>query len=110
MVEGRIDEWVDEMFWGKVFGTKHDLILAICDKELIDKRIKTKKLDIKISKQFYGEKIIEDEETAVRMMKRCTIANLIGKRIVALAEKHGFITKENIISIGGIPHAQFVKL
>lgn len=100
------------MFWGKVIGVKQDLILAICDEELIDKTIKAKELDmkIKVTKYFYGEKIIEDEATAVRMMGRCTIANLIGKQIVALAEKHGFITKENIISIGGIPHAQFVKL
>lgn len=100
------------MFWGKVFGAKHDIVIAICDKELIDKRIRDKKrkLDVKVTKHFYGERMIEDEETAVRMMGRCSIGNLIGKRITALAEKHGFITKENIISIGGIPHAQFVKL
>lgn len=98
------------MFWGKVFGAKREIVLAICDDNLLDKKIKTKKLEVKISKKFYGERIIEDEATAVRMMKRCTIANLTGERIVTLAQKHGFITKENIISIGGIPHAQFVKL
>lgn len=98
------------MFWGKVFLVKREIVLAICDDDLLDKKIKTKKFDIKVSKEFYGEKIIEDEATAVRMMGRCTIANLIGKRIIALAKKHGFITDENIISIGGIPHAQFVKL
>jgi len=98
------------MFWGKVFAVKREIVLAICDDDILDKKIKTKELDIKVSKRFYGEKIIKDEATAVRMMERCTIANLIGKRIVALAKKHGFITEENIISIGGIPHAQFVKL
>jgi hypothetical protein len=100
------------MFWGKVFGVKHDIVLAICDQDLIEKRItdKEKKIDVKVTKHFYGEKIIEDEATAVRMMRCATIGNLIGKRIIALAESHGFITKENIISIGGIPHAQFVKL
>jgi len=101
---------VMKMFWGKVFAAKREIVLAICDDDILDKKIKTKKFDIKISKNFYGERIIEDEATAVRMMQRCTIANLIGKRIVALAKKHGFITEENIISIGGIPHAQFVKL
>lgn len=98
------------MFWGRVFGVKREIVLAICDDDLLDKKIKTKDINIKVSKRFYGEKVIEDEATAVRMMQRCTIANLIGKRIVALAKKHGFITEENIISIGGIPHAQFVKL
>lgn len=98
------------MFWGRVFSANREIVLAICDDDLLDKKIKTKKLDIKVSKRFYGERIIEDEATAVRMMGRCTIANLTGKRIVALAKKHGFITEENIISIGGILHAQFVKL
>ena len=100
----------DEMFWGRVFGVKREIVLAICDDDILDKEIKTKKINVKVSKKFYGEKSIEDEATALRMMERCTIANLIGKRIVALAKKHGFITEENIISIGGIPHAQFVKL
>lgn len=106
----RFDLMSDQMFWGKVFATKHDLVIAICDEELIDKKLRIKKLEIKISKKFYGERTINDEATAVRMMERCTIGNLIGKRIVKLAEKNGFITKENIIFIGGIPHAQFVKL
>jgi len=98
------------MFWYKVFVVRHDIVLAICDENLIGKKIKTNRFNVKVDKRFYGDKTIEDEQTAVSFMKSCTIANLIGEKIVALAEKHGFITKENIISIGGIPHAQFVKL
>lgn len=100
-----------KLFWGKVFATKYDLVIAICDEELIDKKFEYKntKVKIKISKNFYGEQII-DEQTAVRLMRRATIGNLMGKRIVNLAKKNDFITKENIISIGGIPHAQFVKI
>ena len=97
------------MFWSKAFNTKYEIVIAICDEELIDKSIDTKKFGIKISKNFYGEKLV-DEQMAVRLMKRSTIGNLIGKTIVKLAEKNGFITKKNIIFINGIPHAQFVKL
>jgi len=97
------------MFWSKVFVTKYDIVVAICDEDLMDKSIDTKKFEIKISKNFYGEKLV-DEKMALGLMKRATIGNLIGKVIVNLAEKNGFITKENIIFINGIPHAQFVKL
>lgn len=97
------------MFWSKVFNAKYDLVVAICDEELIDKKIDTKKFEIKVSKNFYGEKTV-DEKIAVKLMEKATIGNLIGKDIVALAKKNGFITKENIISINGVPHAQFVKL
>lgn len=96
------------MFWSKVYPTKYDLVVAICDEELLDKKI-GKKLEIKISKGFYGGKLI-NEEVAIKLMKKATIGNLIGKRIVELAEKNGFIIKDNIIIIDGVPHAQFVKI
>ena len=97
------------MFWSKVFATKFDLVVAICDEKLLEKEIKKNKLKIKISKNFYGEKLV-DEKLAVKLMEKATIGNLIGKDIVNLAEKNGFIVKENIILINGIPHAQFVKI
>ena len=95
------------MFWTKIFNTKHELVVAICDDQLIDKEIGDKP-KIKISKYFYGGRLIS-EQFALKIMRRATIGNLIGKRIIALAKKSGFITKENIIFIDGIPHAQFVK-
>ena len=98
------------MFWGKVFYTKYDIVVAICDENLIDREIRTKdKLKVKISRSFYGGQLINEAE-ALKLMRRATIGNLIGRRIVELAEKNGFIEKENIILINGIPHAQFVKL
>jgi len=97
------------MFWGKVFRTKHDIVVAICDEELIDKNIDYKKTKIKVSKNFYGQSLI-DEKTALSLMTIASIGNIIGKKIVRLAEKNGFIARKNTILIGGIPHAQFVKL
>jgi hypothetical protein len=97
------------MFWAKLFPAKYELVIAICDQELIDKQLEFKNFKIKISKSFYGERLI-DEDIAIKLMNKSTIGNLTGKKIVDLAEKNGFITKENIISIDGIPHAQFVKM
>jgi hypothetical protein len=97
------------MFWCKVFSTKYDLVVAICDEDLIDKSIETKDFKIKISKHFYGDKLV-DENIAVRLMKKSTICNLMGKNVVELAEKNKFIIKKNVIFINGIPHAQFVKI
>jgi len=98
------------MFWAKFFVVKDDLLLAMCDDDLLEKKIGDSKLEVTVTKQFYGEKLIDNEKDAVKYLAACSIGNLVGARIVALAEKNGFITKENIISIGGVPHAQFVKL
>jgi len=98
-----------KMFWGKIFSTKYDIVVAICDEDLIEKRVKTEKFSFKVSKNFYGGRLI-DEKIALKLMKKATIGNLIGKGIVNLAKKNGFVAKENIILINGIPHAQFVKI
>lgn len=95
------------MFWGKIFGAKYELVVAICDQDLIDKVIGSK-LKVKVSRNFYGGRLM-DEEFAVKIMGKATIGNLMGKSIVDVAKKGGFITKENIIYIDDVPHAQFVK-
>jgi len=97
------------MFWAKVFRIKYDVVVALCDEDILDKEIKWKKIKVKVSKHFYGERLI-DEKIAVKLMEKATIGNLFGKEIVSIAKKNGFITKENIILIDGIPHAQFVKI
>jgi hypothetical protein len=99
------------MFWCKIFFVKAEVIAAICDEELLEKKIlmKKRKLNVEISKSFYGGKLI-NENIAVRVMKKATIGNLMGERIVELASKNGFIIKKNVIFIDGIPHAQFAKI
>lgn len=97
------------MFWGKIFRTKYEIVVALCDEKLIDKIVDKKVRKIKISKHFYGGELIDKEE-AVKIMNKASIGNLIGEEIVEIAEKNGFISRENIILIDGIPHAQFVKI
>jgi hypothetical protein len=97
------------MYWCKVFTVKHEVIVAICDEELLGKRLKTKNLTITISKNFYGGQKI-DEERAKKLMEIATIGNLFGKRIVELAKKEGLVAEENVICINGVEHAQFVKM
>ena len=97
------------MFWVKIFRTKQDLVVAICDEMLLEKELKHGNINVKISKNFYGGKLIS-KYVAVRLLEKATIANLFGNDIVNLAEKNGFIISENEILIDGIPHAQFVKI
>jgi|YelNatPaOPRAMG01_1025707.scaffolds.fasta_scaffold10145_4 hypothetical protein len=99
------------MFWCNVFTDKKDIVVVICDEELLGKKLKMKEknITIEISEKFYRGKLI-DENTAKKLLDKATIGNLMGKNIVELASKNGFIVKENVILIDGVPHAQFVKL
>ncbi|HDJ96583.1 MAG TPA: DUF424 family protein [Candidatus Aenigmarchaeota archaeon] len=97
------------MFYIKTFWTKYNLLVAICDEELLGKTLRFKDVDVKISEKFYGGKVVGEKE-CIKLMERATIGNLIGEKIIKLALREGFITKKNILYINGIPHAQFVKL
>ena len=94
------------MFWCKTFSVKGEFLVAICDEELIGKKI-GKKLKVEVKKEFYGGELV-DEEKAVDLMEKATIGNLLGKRIIELAIEKKFITRENVIFIDDIPHAQFL--
>lgn len=95
------------MFWSKSHKVKGEFLVAICDKCLLGKKI-GKKLKINVNEGFYkGE--LSDEKKALELMKKSSICNLLGRKIVQLALEKKFITKENIMFIDDIPHAQFVK-
>jgi hypothetical protein len=86
---------------------KKDVVLAICDKELSGKIIREYP-PFKVSEKFYGENTCGKKEI-LEKMKGCTIINIVGKKIVDFCIEKNFITRENVILIGDIPHAQIVK-
>lgn len=97
-------------FWSRLIKTKFETLVAICDEELIGKEIKIEKnFNTFVSERFYKEKLI-DEKEALDLMERATIGNLLGERIIKLAIEKNIISPESVILIGGIPHAQFIKI
>jgi hypothetical protein len=97
-------------FWSKVIKTKFEILVAICDEELVGKEIEIEKdFRVIVNERFYKGRLI-DEREAVELMEKATIGNLIGKRIIEVAIRENIISPESVILIGGIPHAQFIKI
>lgn len=109
MVQGRQLNQSKNKYWCRIFQTRHDMVGAICDEDLLEKNLKDERFDVKITKSFYGGMLVS-EYVAIRIMGKVSIGNIIGKNIVGIAKKNGFITDENIIFIDGTPHAQFIGL
>jgi len=85
------------------------LLIAICDKDLIDKKFSEGNMQLDLSSTFYkGEEV--EEEKLQEMIKKAFMINAVGKKAVGFLEKEGLIDKENIIKIKGIPHAQYMLL
>jgi hypothetical protein len=97
------------MFSYKIFKQGDDILLAISDSNIIGKTLREKELEIRINEDFYSEKICNDKEASV-LIKNATIVNAIGEDIINLLLNEKFIEKENILKIGGVPHAQIITI
>ena len=86
-----------------------NVVLAICDCELLGKTLREGKIVFNIKSEFYnGRKAAVDE--AVGMIDNSTIVNLVGKCCVEKAIAKGYVHPQAVINIEGVPHAQIVKL
>src|SRR5574341_2483031 len=79
-------------------------VVAICDKELIGKKLAQDDLEINVTERFYkGDEVSEEE--VVKVLKEAANINLLGKKTVDIAVKAGIIAEENVLMIQGVPHA-----
>lgn len=83
-------------------------VIAVCDENLLNKTLTDGKISLTVSEHFYkGEKKTEKEVIAV--LQDASNANLVGKESVAAGIKAGIVSKDNVILIKGVPHAQAIS-
>jgi len=93
----------------KVSSYQKNITLNICDSKLLGKNIIQDKLNMNISKSYYGEKLVEKEE-AKSLLKNSLIINMVGKEIVSLSIQLGIGSKNRIKIISGIPFLIVFKI
>ena len=86
-----------------------NVMLAVCDCELLGKTLKEGKIVFRIKNEFYNGRKATVEE-AVDLIGNSTIVNLVGKCCVEKAIAEGYVHPEAVIEIEGIPHAQIIKI
>jgi hypothetical protein len=93
----------------KKYDTEGQLVVAICDKNIIGKKFREGEIVLKLDEVFYkGEEACEED---VKEALSCaTIANIAGEKSIACAVECGCIDPETVIFIEGIPHAQMVQI
>ena len=93
----------------KVTDYQKNVMLNICDLDLLGKNIVQEELNMNISKSYYGEKIIENDE-AENLLKRASIINMVGKETVSLSLKLGVGSENGVKKIGGVPFLIVFKM
>jgi hypothetical protein len=93
----------------KVYRQGRETLVAACDAEIIGKTFRSKDLKITVSEGFYkGDS--GDEEMLVNRLGMATVANLVGRKTIEVAVKHGFVDPACVLMIGEVPHAQMARM
>ena len=86
----------------RVSNYQKNIMLNICDAELLGKKIIQNGLNMHISESYYGEKLVEKEE-AKSLLKNSSIINMVGKETVSLSIELGIGSESGIKTISDIP-------
>jgi len=95
----------------RIHRVRAEFVVAACDAELIgrDLPIGDAGRTVRISAQFYGERRVTREEL-LWALERATVANLLGTRVLQLAEERGLVAPGGSGTLGGVPHAEIFSM
>lgn len=96
------------MFSYKVFKTGNDVLLAICDDEILGKTFSAGEIEITVSEFYKGGKCNEAE--ALKLVRKATIINAVGNRIIKLLAEKNMVSSDSVLKIGDVLHAQVVAM
>ncbi len=92
----------------RVVRTRGETLVIVCDRELLGKTFRHRKMKLEVKESFYRGREASIEE-CMRALEDATIANLVGS-IVEHAIKAGLIDRRCVFRFQGVPHAQLVKM
>jgi len=97
------------MFCYNFFNVGSDVLLAVCDENLLGKEIHFDDSVFEVKKDFYGENRCTVDKIK-EFLEKATVINAVGNKIVELLIKEGYVENGKTIEIGGVLHAQVVTI
>ena len=96
-------------FFARVTSYQKNTMLNICDAEFIGKTISEGELNMNISKGYYGDKSVDQEE-AKTLLQKASIINMVGNEIISMSVSLGIGSKNGIKLISGVPFLIVFKM
>ena len=97
------------LFSTKVISASGNLMLNICDPELIDKTLHDGKTKIRINPNYYAERDV-DEHEAKNLLTKCNSINMVGEKTISLATSLGLGSEKSVRRIEGVPFLILFKM
>lgn len=89
----------------RIHRSGREVLVAVSDAALVGREFKEGNMRLLVTEAFYGTEEADAPDVLLHLAS-CTIANLVGVDIVTLAIQHGYVHPDNVLDIGGVPHAQ----
>ncbi len=84
------------------------IMINICDIELVGTKLEQGDMVVDLTKEYFQQEIIE-ESKAEDLLQSCSIANLVGERIVNRAIKLRLAKEISIRRVSGVPFLMIFK-
>ena len=102
------DTEIKEMYL-KTYRQGADVLIAVCDCDILGKKFAEGHLQIEVSSDFFGRELASGPQVEAALCG-ATMANLVGCRAVEHAIRLGYVERENVLSIEGVLCAQMVRM
>jgi len=91
----------------KVHRVGKDIVVAICDEDLLGRVLEEGEVRFEIKEDFYRGELM-DVKKALEIIETGTIVNLVGKTIVGALAERNEVVRLAAVEIAGVPHVQLV--
>ena len=88
---------------------QNNMMLNICDEELLGRVLKKDDFQMNISKSYFGQRIIGRSE-AEDLMKKCSILNMAGKETIEISINLKIGARQGVKEIDGVPFLIVFKM
>jgi hypothetical protein len=93
----------------KITEYQKNSMLNICDADLLGKSISQNELTVTISRSYYGDQIIDQDE-ARKLLKNSSIINMVGKNTISLSLELGIGSENGVKKISDVPFLIVFKI
>ena len=97
------------MFSARLINYNDTSMLNICDADLLGSTLSRDNFTLKISEEYYGQKVVEKEE-AEDLLRKSNNINMAGKEIISLSVNIGIGSQKGVKEIDGIPFLIVFKM
>ncbi len=99
---------IKEMYL-KTYRQGAEVLIAVCDCDILGKRFAEGHLRINVDPDFFGREMASPSEVEAALAG-ATIANFVGCCAVEHAISLGYVERDNVLSIDGVLCAQMVRM